>query len=201
MKEIYFREEDRCLIEILPMDSWDECAAHIHESYKYFDDSDDPGKTGNTGSDKLKNVSSGLKQQHMHVNDLRSLLEEFSTEHRVFLIDENSRTAVCPKTIAFGSSPDTAVFVEFDENEISRNIWLKLDLRDKTDVETIQKLLDRFAASHEFLIVDWKWGFLSELKDKSKLESYLLKRLEIFTDPRRSVFKHKESSRKKDWHL
>lgn len=57
---------------------------------------------------------------------------------------------------------------------------MNLDIRNQTHINSAKQILKALAEICRLIIVDWGWGFLSELDNVQELELYLSKREEVF---------------------
>lgn len=92
----------------------------------------------------------------------------------------------CDQTTAFACSPQVAVFADFDRENIVEHIWLKLDVSEQDEVESMMNAFHALSKLGDLLFVDWGWGVLNPLADTDALRRYLVKRIEVFGELRSS---------------
>ena len=90
----------------------------------------------------------------------------------------------CDQTTAFACSPQVAVFADFDRENIVEHIWLKLDVSEQDEVESMMNAFHALSKLGDLLFVDWGWGVLNPLANTDALRRYLVKRIEVFGELR-----------------
>ena len=57
---------------------------------------------------------------------------------------------------------------------------MTLDIRNGAQIDSAKQIFKALSGICKLILVDWGWGFLSELDDIAEIEHYLNKREEVF---------------------
>ncbi|WP_440948165.1 hypothetical protein ACSAZL_08020 [Methanosarcina sp. T3] len=182
MRSIYFHEDDYCQLEILPVQNYNYCKKEINNILNFSEEHKADNGIGWTDMYVRDENPTTLTELRISVSKLCSSLQNISCKFDIVYTGYGSHREVCQNTLAYGDSDDVVIFFDSDkEKSIIKNMWLTLDVHDEHHKESAQKIFCTLSKFSDFILVDWSWGFISELSSTIRLENYLNERIKCFS--------------------
>ena len=188
MSNVYFHEDDYCQIEILPIENLEFCmkqAGLINEfSGEHW--------TGSGWTDMFVRNENPIS---VHEKRILAVLLEKALECILLKFDEvhtgyGSHCEKCNNIKAFGQNENVVIFYS-EKDTFVDNIWLNLNIHEENDIALAKNMLTALSTLGNFIIADWGWDFVKEIKCLEDIEHYLRKRLEVFSGKQdMSRYKH-----------
>ncbi len=164
MREAYFHEDDYCQIEILPIEARKFCQMQIEK----IADFSKAHQSGAGWDDIYLREAPPRKLAELGITlaEIRDALSERCPEYDAVYTGYSTVRSLCSDVHAFGEDDQPVIFAEVDKNEIIVSLWCSNPSRKLYLLPGIDHLL----------LVDWGWEFVAPLRDKSKVEDYIVKR-------------------------
>jgi len=177
MTSVYFHEDDFCQIEILPSENLAFCLKQAGCIAEFADEH----RAGIGFSDMYmrEDANISLHSKKILAADLKSSLGEMLPEFDEIYTGYGNYKEKCNFTNAFGQNENVVLFFD-SEDEFVKNIWLTLNVRKSDDIEIAMGIFDALSKIGDFLIADWEWGFVGELKNISAICGYLAELMNSF---------------------
>lgn len=181
MRNIYFHEDDYCQIEILPVQNYAFCKEEIDKINGFSAEHQVLDGIGWTDVYIRNESPMTLAELNLPIEKLSASLESVVSKFDSVYTGYSSYRETCKSTSAYGDTENVVVFYDFDkEFNFVKNIWMTLDIRNQAQIDSAKQILKALSGIRKLILVDWGWGFLSELDDIPEIEHYLNKREEIF---------------------
>lgn len=181
MKSIYFHEDDYCQIEILPVQNYNYFKQEIDKINDFSEKHQVADGIGWTDMYIRNESPITLKELKIPIEKLSASLQRVVCKFDSVYTGYSSYREVCKSTFAYGDTDDVVVFFDFDkEQNLVTSIWMTLDIRNEAQIDSAKQILKALSGIYKLILVDWGWGFLSELEDIPDIEHYLNKREEVF---------------------
>lgn len=181
MRNIYFHEDDYCQIEILPVQNYNYCKQEIDKINDFSQEHQVADGIGWTDVYIRNESPMTLAELKLPIEKLSASLESVVSKFGSVYTGYSSYREACKSTLAYGDTDDVVAFYDFDkEFNFVKNIWMTLDIRNQAQIDSAKQILKALSGISKLILVDWGWGFLSELDDIPEIEHYLNKREEIF---------------------
>ena len=178
MTSIYFHEDDYCQLEILPAENHTFCSRQMGQINEFAE----AHRSGAGYTDMFVREDNpvSLREKKIPVIELEEALTGILPKYHEVYTGYSSYREKCAHTGAFGKGQNVVLF--YDEKEsLVNNIWLTLDIKWEGDISAALDMFSAMSSLGDFIITDWGWNFVEELKSVDELEQYLHKRLEAFT--------------------
>ena len=181
MTELSFHEDDYCQIELLPAESESFCLSEVKAIAAFSERHGAPEGIGWTDIYVRKENSIPLSRLGILLSGLRTTLSSIAPEADAVYTGYSRARMKCKQTVAFGTSNELVLFADFDAAGTVEHIWLVLDVRTETQIQTALNMFRVLAEKVSLILVDWGWCFVSKLNEPSALDTYLRQRVEVFS--------------------
>ena len=181
MTRIYFHEDDYCSLEILPVENLEFCLKQTG----LIDDFSEKHKAevGYTDVFVRDKNPVPLCSKKISETTLDERIKNIFPKFDEVFTGYGSYEEKCNHIGAFGNNEDVVAFYEVKGGFIE-NIWLNLNIYEANDVVIANNLLHSLSKLGDFIVADWGWSFIEKLSNSEKINQYLQKRLEVFSESR-----------------
>jgi hypothetical protein len=181
MRRIYFHEDDYCQIEILPVQNYEYCKQEIDKINHFSEEHKVADGIGWTDIYVRDESPITLEELKISIERLTTSLQSVVSKFDFVFTGYSSYREVCKSTFAYGDTDEVVVFFDVDEElNFVKNIWMTLNIRNQVQIDSAIQIFKALSGICKLILVDWGWGFLSELDDNLEIENYLNKREEAF---------------------
>lgn len=188
MREAYFHEDDYCQIELLPVDNLAYCLEEIGEIEKSAIENFEG--MGFKDVYQRRDNPSEIAALNIDAHEFSQALQSHMPKFDVVATGYAAHKEECKSVSAFGHDNDEQIFVEH-HNNIVTNIWLS---------DPFTELPNILPRPHEWLYVDWAWGFVCPLKETHVYIDYIAKRdAQMQKNAERTLEKYPELAPQKPW--
>lgn len=171
-REVFYHEDDYCMIEVLPMGNWDTCISRLRFVGKYSDAHST--EIGWTSITIRGDNPQPLESLNIKVKDLVSSLSQFLGSFDRVLTGYSTFREVSEDTLAFGSVDSYIIFVDFNPLKGTvEDLWLDFGTDIHANRDHILKGLQVLGSLGELLLVDWDLGQVIDLSDQDAVMAYL----------------------------
>jgi hypothetical protein len=176
-REIYFHEDDYCQQELLPR----EALAFVESEIKNSDDF----AAGHLAAGGIGWTDVYVRQDPpVTFSALRMTREDFDVAISPHLppFDQvytgySSYRERCKKAAAWGTSQQNAIFVDWDDEGIIKNVWTQFFESDEKSILAASKSIAALGMLHSLMYVDWAWSFACEIFNEEAFASRLRSKL------------------------
>ncbi|WPC42698.1 hypothetical protein [Clostridium sp. JS66] len=180
MRNIFFHEDDYCQIEILPKENYNYCLSQCGNIEDFANDHMDVNGLGYTDIYIRENNAILLSTLTLTKDYLKKCMENIFPKFDKVETGYSSYCIEDKNTCAYGFNENVIAFFDYDENDIVQNIWLILNIYEKNDIKSAEKLLHKLSETSDLLLVDWGWSEVYLLTDTESIGQYLGRRENIF---------------------
>jgi hypothetical protein len=177
-REIYFHEDDYCQQELLPREALAFADAEIKKIGEFADAHRDPDGAGWTEVYVRPKAPVSFSALRMTREDFDSVILPHLAAFDVVYTGCSSYRERCRTTVAWGTSQQNAIFVDWDDEGIITNVWTQFFESDEKSLVAASKAIAAIGTIHSLIYVDWAWGFVCEIFNEEAFTARLRDKLE-----------------------
>ena len=178
MSSIYFHEDDRGQIELLPAENAGWCRAEVAR----IEDFARARSSGIEGSDvcERREPEVPLTSRRIARADLREAIHPLLPAFDFVTTGYAGDVQAAPSIDAFGFAKEIVLYAD-SKDGIVNSMWLHFEPGGQ---ETLRKSRAALAKCDHWnlLLTDWRWGAVIALADVIDMKSYLARRHDVFAE-------------------
>jgi len=182
MREIYFHEDDYCEQQLLPCDATAHAEAELQKIGEFSEIHRDPNGAGWTDIYVREEGALEFSTLKMKREELAAAVEPYLQPFKTVYTGYSSHRELCENTGAWGESSLCALFANWDENGIIRNIWMSFFEREEKSLLAATKAVVALGKLRPLTYVDWAWDYTCEISEEEPFLSKLRSKLDAIAE-------------------
>jgi hypothetical protein len=176
-REIYFHEDDYCQQELLPRDALGYAEVEVKKIAEFADAHRSPDDAGWTDMYVGPKPPVTFRALRMKKEDLDVAISPHLPPFDLVYTGYSSYRQRCRKAAAWGTAPHNAIFADWDDDGIIKNVWAQFFDSDQKSVLSASKAVAALGLVHSIIYVDWAWGYTCEIINGEAFASHLRAKL------------------------
>jgi hypothetical protein len=186
-REIYFHEDDYCQQELLPRDALAYAEAELKKIAEFADAHRSPDDAGWTDIYVRPKSPVSFRSLCMKKEDLDAVISPHLTSFDLVYTGYSTYRERCRQAAAWGTAQQNAIFADWDDDGIIKNVWAQFFDPDEKSLLAASKAVTALATAHSLIYVDWAWGYTCEIINGEAFASHLQTKLADIADRTRKV--------------
>lgn len=183
-REIYFHEDDYCQQQLLPHAALVQAQAQLENISEFASAHEAPGGVGWTDvyvreEGPVEFASLGITRV-----EFEELISPILPEFDVVYTGYSSHREVCKRTSAWGVSRWCALFADWDENGVIKNVWSSFFDDAEPSLRAAARAVAALARRHPLVYVDWAWGYTCDASSEEEFVAMLRSKLATIAERR-----------------
>jgi hypothetical protein len=176
-REIYFHEDDYCQQELLPREALAFVEREIKKSDEFAAAHVAPGGIGWTDLYIRQDPPMTVSALRMTREDFDAAISPYLPSFDRVYTGYSTYRERCKKAAAWGTSQQNAIFVDWDDEGIIKNVWTQFFESDGKSISAASKSIAALGMLHSLIYVDWAWSFVCEIFNEEAFASRLRSKL------------------------
>jgi hypothetical protein len=176
-REIYFHEDDYCQQELLPREALSFAEAQVKQIAEFGNAHLAPDGIGWTDIYMRKEPPVGFRRLGMKKEEFESAVSSHLPPFDLVYTGYNSYRERCRKAAAWGMAESNALFADWDDDGIIKNVWAQFFDPDEKSLLAASKAVVALGMFHSIIYVDWAWGYTCEIINEEAFVSPLRNKL------------------------
>jgi hypothetical protein len=186
-REIYFHEDDYCQQELLPRDALAYAEAEVKKIEAFAEAHRAPGGFGWTELYIRQKPPVSFRALGMKKEDVDTVISPHLPPFDLVYTGYSSYRERCRKAAAWGTDQHNALFAEWDDEGIIRNVWAQFFESDEQSLLAASKAVVALGMVHSLIYVDWAWGYTCEIINGEAFASHLRAKLADISEGTKKV--------------
>ena len=94
----------------------------------------------------------------------------------------SSHREKCHRTAAWGRSAQCALFIDWNDDDIIKNIWAELFEQSEDSIRAASKAIAALGKVHRLVYVDWAWKYTCDASEEEAFASRLRNKLRAIAE-------------------
>jgi hypothetical protein len=177
IRKIYFHEDDYCQQQFLPLENQE----WVNNELKNIGEFSDKHKSeSGFGWNEIyvgKDPTISLADMKLTLEEVSIALAQIMPVYDVVFTGYSTYREKCERTSAWGLNPYCAIFLNWDEKQIVKNVWTNFfDIKNDSIIKSAS-VAEALGKLRSLLYVDWAWGYSSTLDDPEEFAEQLRAKL------------------------
>ena len=177
IRKIYFHEDDYCQQQFLPLENQEWVNDELKNLGEFSDKHKSESGFGWNDIYVRKDPTISLADLKITAEEVSIVLTQVLPVYDLVFTGYSTYREKCESTSAWGLNPNCAIFLNWDEKQIVKNIWTNFfDIEDDSII-TASCAAESLGRLRPLFYVDWAWGYSSTLDDPEEFTEQLRAKL------------------------
>ena len=181
-RKIYFHEDDYCQQQFLPIENQEWVNSERTNIEEFSDKHKSESGFGWNEIYVRKDSTISLKDLKITVEEVSIVLTQIMPVYDVVFTGYSTYRENCDSTSAWGLNPNCAIFLNWDEKQIVKNIWTNFFDIEENSIIKSAKVAEALGKLRPLLYVDWAWCYSSALDDPKEFTEQLRAKLKALRE-------------------